>query len=177
MHPVIYDVAVSLDGYISGPDGDISAFAHEGPVVEDYMARLAGYGEAIMGRETYAFGYRFGMAPGQNPYAHMRTHVFSARLDLPDDRAVTLHRDGGRDAVAKVIGAATGPVYLCGGGAFAGALLEWGLIDRLRLKRAPVVLGGGVRLFGDCKERPALRLSDQTEYNGGTLFQEFEITR
>lgn len=42
MQSIIYDVAISIDGYISGPDGDISQFASEGPVVEDYMTRLAG---------------------------------------------------------------------------------------------------------------------------------------
>ena len=35
MHPIIYDVAVSLDGFIAGVSGDISKFAHEGPVVDD----------------------------------------------------------------------------------------------------------------------------------------------
>ena len=177
MHPVIYDVAVSLDGYISGPQGDISCFAHDGPVVEDYFARMAGYATAIMGRETYAFGYRFGMEPGQNPYDHMRSHVFSERLELPEKRAVTLHREASHAQVAEVIHGSDGPVYLCGGGAFAGALLGWGLIDRLRVKRAPVVLGGGTRLFGDCPVRPELRLMSQTVYDGGYLYQEFEIIR
>jgi dihydrofolate reductase len=177
MHPVIYDVAVSLDGYISGPEGDISGFAHEGPVVEDYVARLAGYATAIMGRGTYEFGYRFGMEPGQNPYTHMRTHVFSERLELPEKRSVTLHRGAGRAQVVEVIRGSAGPVYLCGGGAFAGALLGWGLIDRLRVKRAPVVLGGGTRLFGESPVRPDLRLVSQTTYDGGYLCQEFEIIR
>lgn len=40
MQPIIYDVAVSMDGFISGPGGDISQFAHEEPVVEDYANRL-----------------------------------------------------------------------------------------------------------------------------------------
>ncbi|WP_306045303.1 dihydrofolate reductase family protein [Nioella sp. MMSF_3534] len=175
MHPVIYDVAVSVDGYISGPEGDISGFAHEGPVVEDYVARLAGYATAIMGRGTYEFGYRFGMEPGQNPYGHMRTHVYSERLNLPEKRAVILHRGAGRAQVAEVIRGSDGPVYLCGGGAFAGALLGWGLIDRLRVKRAPIVLGGGTRLFGGCPVQPDLRLHAQTVYDGGYLYQDFEV--
>ncbi len=40
MHPIIYDVAVSIDGYISVPDGEVSGFAHEGAVVDDCHARL-----------------------------------------------------------------------------------------------------------------------------------------
>jgi hypothetical protein len=49
LHPIIYDVAVSVDGFISGESGDISKFAHEGPVVNDYANRLATYKTAIMG--------------------------------------------------------------------------------------------------------------------------------
>lgn len=34
MQPIVYDVAVSVDGYISGHSGDVSQFDYEGPVVE-----------------------------------------------------------------------------------------------------------------------------------------------
>lgn len=54
MQPLIYDVAVSIDGYIGGPDGDISQFAQDGAVVDDYTARLGleTCATAIMGRAT-----------------------------------------------------------------------------------------------------------------------------
>ena len=60
MQPIIYDVAVSIDGYIAGPGGDISAFPASGRLVDDYLERLADYRTVIMGRDTYEFGYRFG---------------------------------------------------------------------------------------------------------------------
>ena len=44
MPSILYDVAVSADGFISGAGGDVSDFPHEGPVVEDYLDRLKGYG-------------------------------------------------------------------------------------------------------------------------------------
>ena len=34
MQPIIYDVAVSIDGYIAGPEGDISQFPESGDIVE-----------------------------------------------------------------------------------------------------------------------------------------------
>jgi riboflavin biosynthesis pyrimidine reductase len=40
---------------------------------------------------------------------------------------------------------ARGDVYLCGGGALAGSLLDAGLIDRLVLKVNPLVFGRGAR--------------------------------
>ncbi len=175
MQPIIYDVAVSIDGYISGPDGDISRFAQGGPVVEDYMARLATYGTAIMGRTTYEFGYRFGLAPGRNPYPHMATHVFSRTIAIPRDGKITVHDTRDAGPIRALQQASSGPVYLCGGGDFAGALLAMGLIDRIRLKRAPVLLGRGVRLFGDTAAAPALRHIETRSYDGGYALQEFAV--
>lgn len=175
MHPVIYDVAVSLDGYISGPDGDISQFAHDGPVVDDYSARLATYRTAIMGRSTYEFGYRFGLEPGQNPYPHMKTIVFSRTLDCPRDSAITVVREFDVGYVEDLKTSSTGPIYLCGGGRFAGSLLAAGVIDMLRLKRAPIILGSGVGLFGRSSTAVELVCTETRQYEAGYIFQEFRI--
>lgn len=175
MHPIIYDVAVSLDGFIAGPDGDISKFAHEGPVVDAYFERLGTYAVAIMGRETYTFGYRFGMVPGQNPYPHMRTLVFSETLDLPMNCAVEVMRDIADFDFDALQREASGPIYLCGGGVFAGALLRRGKINMLRLKRAPILLGRGVPLFSDLTITPDLQHVSTRSYDGGYLFEEFTL--
>lgn len=175
MHPIIYDVAVSLDGFISGPDGDVSGFAQTGPVVEDYQGRMAGYSVAIMGRATYEFGYRFGLQPGQNPYPSMRTLVFSRSLECPENSDVEVIRDRDREVFARLRATAAGEIYLCGGGVFAGALLEMGMIDTLRLKRAPILLGSGVRLFGERSTGAQLECSETKNYPGGYVFQAFRM--
>ena len=176
MHPLIYDVAVSIDGFISGPGGDISRFAHEGLVVEDYAARLASYAVAVMGRATYEFGYGFGLKPGENPYPHMRTLVFSRSIELPPDSRVETVRAGAGRAVAELKATAEGPVYLVGGGAFAASLLSAGLIDRVRLKRAPVLLGGGVRVFGeDAASSATFECLRTRSHDDGYVFQEFAV--
>lgn len=177
MQPVIYDVAVSMDGFIAGPGGDISRFAHEGPVVDDYFARLKTYPTAIMGRATYEFGYRHGLRPGQNPYPWMRTIVFSATLDLPAGAQVEVAASRSADIVADLKAQAQAPIYLCGGGVFAASLMDHGLIDRIRLKRAPVLLGGGVALLTPIgRPMPDLRLDDQRDYTDGYLYQDFAVT-
>ena len=160
-----------------GPDGDISKFAQEGPVVEDYVTRLATYAVAIMGRSTYEFGYRFGMKPGENPYQHMETYVFSKTLDCPPDSDIAIVKGPIGQVLSDLKSSSSGAIYLCGGGEFAGALLSSDLIDVLRLKRAPVVLGSGVRLFGSLRcGRELICVSTKT-YNGGYTFQEFQVKR
>lgn len=177
MHPIIYDAAVSIDGYISGPGADISRFAQEGPVVEDYLARLSTYAVAIMGKATYEFGYRFGMKPGENPYKHMETLVFSKTLQLPESSAVSVRKTGDATFFRDLKRSAPGPVYLCGGGAFAGSLLSMGMIDIVRLKRAPAVLGGGVHLFGGNTASPQMQHVSTKHYQDGYLLQEFAVRK
>ena len=174
MHPIIYDVAVSLDGFISGASGDISKFAHEGPVVEDYAARLSTYKTALMGRNTYEFGYAFGLRPGQNPYPHMKTVIFSETMNSPGEADVSVRRRLSIADIRRLAHEAAGPVYLCGGGEFAGWMLENGLIDRVILKRAPCVLGTGVPLFGERAVVAELRRTGTKSYENGYLLEEFD---
>jgi len=175
MQPIIYDVAVSADGFIAGPSSDISKFPGEGAVVDDYFERLKTYAVAIMGRATYEFDYGFGLKPGDNPYPHMRCLVFSKRIDLPATANVDIVREGAAESVRALKEKSKGPIYLCGGGAFAGSLLKQGLIDRLRLKRAPIFLGDGVRLFGDTIANIDVKLRESKLYDNGVLYQEFEL--
>ncbi len=175
MHPIIYDVAVSLDGFISGVAGDVSKFAHDGPVVEDYATRLGTYKSAIMGRATYEFGYEFGLQPGQNPYPHMQTTIFSDTLRVPDGTGVTVRKRPTKDAIRQLALDAAGPIYLCGGGNFAGWMLENGLIDRLILKRAPCVLGAGTRLFGNVSNPVSMTRLSAKRYENGYSLEEFAL--
>lgn len=170
---VYYDVAVSADGYIAGPQDDITKFPHDGPVVDAYRARLAGYSCAIMGRATYEIGLKYGLALGANPYPHVQTLVFSQSLQMPEDAALEIVRG---DAVRKVaaLKRVHDAIYLCGGGVFAASLAQAGLIDRLRLKRAPVFLGAGTPLFAGGLAPKATHLSTQT-YPGGILFEEYDL--
>ncbi|PSL18202.1 dihydrofolate reductase family protein [Shimia abyssi] len=174
MHPIIYDVAVSLDDYICDPGGDVSQFTHDGEVVEDYQQRLAGYASAIMGRATYEIGYAHGMQPGQNPYPHMSTFVFSDSLKVPENCEISVLARAAQDEVLRLKAQGDGPIYLCGGGVFAGALLRDRLIDRVIFKRAPVVLGGGVPVFSGISEPVRLKRISSRGYDNGYVLETFE---
>lgn len=175
MQPVIYDVAVSIDGFIAGPDADITRFSQQGPVVDDYNARLATYSCAVMGRHTYEFGYGFGLEPGRNPYPHMRTIVFSETIEIPDHGEVDIARGDVHSVLREVRETQSAPIYLCGGGQFAGSVLALGLIDVIRLKRAPIVLGDGTPLFAGVPLDGETICTDLKSYENGYLFQEFKL--
>lgn len=177
MATLFYDVSVSIDGYISGPDGDISQFPHSGHMVDDYLKRLSNYTIALMGRATYEFGYTFGLKPGENPYPHMRSIVLSQSLTLPQERSVEIIRTDSVNFVRDLKTESQHPIYLCGGGELAGSLARAGLIDHLRLKRPAITLGGGTRLFGEDGASLKLTLINSQHYEDGDLFQTFAVQR
>lgn len=167
--PVVYDVAVSVDGFIAGPGADIARFAHEGAIVEDYLKRLETYSIAIMGRRRYEFGYAFGLQRGANPYPRMRSIILSRSIELPASADVEIVREDAAGFVRALMCdgagvAGDGPVYLCGGGELAGCLAREGLVDRLVLKRAPIVLGGGTPLFGVAGAALQLRMLSTRDF-------------
>jgi hypothetical protein len=86
MRRIVYDVAVSLDGYIAGKDDDISAFPGEGDHVSAYLARLETYQSVTMGRQTYEFGYRLACRRAPAPIPTWTTMYSRAACRCPGTR-------------------------------------------------------------------------------------------
>ena len=175
MRKIVYYVATSLDGYISGPDEDISGFVGTGTGVEKYLADLTNFDTVIMGRHTYEFGYKFGIKPGQPAYPHMKHYVFSntLRFQNADPRVQVKKLEIQEiDSIQNQKGT---DIYLCGGGQFAGWLLDNQKIDRLKLKLNPLILGQGVRIFGSSKTGCKTELVDTEVYENGLQIMTFDI--
>lgn len=175
MQKIIYYVASSLDGFIAGPDDDISYFVSDGKGVEKYMADLQQFKTVIMGRRTYEFGYRFGLKPGQAAYPHMEHHIFSDSINL-GHLADTVHIEKRTTArIREIKERAETAIYLCGGGDFAGWLLDNGLIDQLKLKLNPILLGAGIRLFGTSTTKAKGTLIEKESFEGGLQILTYEL--
>ena len=176
MRKINYYVAISLDGYISGPDEDISGFVADGDGVSTYLADLQAFDTVIMGRKTYEFGFKFGLKPGQPAYPHMEHHIFSNSLKIDDlHEKVHIHKPD-VDLIQELKKGEGTDIYLCGGGEFAGWLLEHELIDILKIKLNPLILGDGVPLFGNSQKMNQMRLVDSQKYNDGLHIITYHIS-
>ena len=175
MRKIIYYVATSLDGFISGVNGDISGFVGDGNGIAKYLTDLADYDTVIMGRNTYEFGYGFGLQPGKPAYPHMTNYIFSNSLtfDNPDPKVLIRPiRIEEIDKIKKLNGT---DIYLCGGGQFAGWLLDNNRIDILKIKLNPLLLGKGVRIFGDARHDFKLELMDTDRYDNGLQIMTYKL--
>ncbi|MEL7026858.1 MAG: dihydrofolate reductase family protein [Pseudomonadota bacterium] len=176
MRDIIYDVAVTLDGFIAAPGGDVSTFPMEGPHADAYGQRLAGYSTVIMGRATYEFGYAYGLPPGARAYPRMDHHIFSQSGHVPTDKEVRVIAEDWLDEIARLRQSEGGAIYLCGGGQFAGFVANAGHLTDLVLKRVPISLGDGIPLFkGLDAPLPAQPVS-QDAYANGVALERYKIT-
>lgn len=175
MKKIIYYVATSLDGFIAGKNDDISLFASGGKGVEKYLADLQDFKTVIMGRRTYEFGYQYGLQPGKPAYPHMEHFIFSNALKI-DNLAETVHIEKmSIDRIKEIKQAASTDIYLCGGGEFAGWLLDNGLIDQMKIKLNPIILGNGIPLFGNSSTRAKWNLIKTESFEEGLKILTYEI--
>ncbi len=175
MKKIVYYVAASLDGFIAGPAGDVSAFKHEGESVNAYKQDLLNFETVIMGRHTYEFGYQFGLKSGQPAYPHMKHYVFSNQLNFenphPNVKACPLNVG----IVQELKQTSPSNIYLCGGGQLAGWLLENQLIDQLKIKLNPIILGEGIKLFGSYNPSVKLRLSESQTFKDKSQINDYQL--
>jgi dihydrofolate reductase len=175
MRKIVYYVAASLDGFISGPADDISGFNQQGTGVQQYLADLSSFDTVIMGRKTYEFGYKYGMKPGDAPYPNMKHYIFSSTLKLenPENKVTVCKPELSK---IKELKAEEGTdIYLCGGGKFAGWLLQHEQIDTLKLKLNPLIQGSGIKLFGDSVKIVRVELTEAMQYDYGLQIITYKI--
>ncbi len=191
MRELVYFVAVSLDGYIAGPAGEFDAFPLEGDHMQPLTARFAdaiptnisdAYGieqdgsvfdTVVMGWNTYAVGLPAGVT---SPYRHLRQVVFSqsrTQADIPGDPpSLSVSNDNPVDVVRRLKDQPGTSIWLCGGGSIASVLADE--IDRLVLKRNPLLFGDGIPLFAPGAYEPQrFHEVETTAYNSGVVVSEY----
>jgi dihydrofolate reductase len=171
-------IAQSLDGFIAGPDDDLSWLpqgdAEAQGVFEDsgYAELMEQSGALLMGRRTFDVVHGF----GSWPYGDMPVFVATSRplgCDEPTVRAVagTPHEMLG--AVRDEVG--DGGIYL-DGGALIRSFLDVGLVDEVTVTVIPVILGEGVPLFAGTVGRRALRLQASRELGAGVVQLRYSLS-
>jgi dihydrofolate reductase len=128
-----------------------------------------------MGTNTYAYGFKYGLKPGEIAYKGIKHYVFSSSLEFPSNDDVTLVKSDAAAFTRSLKSTESKPIWLCGGGELAGALLKAKLIDKLILKINPIAIGNGIRLFGSSEQSFDLELLDFKRYESGVMRPTYRI--
>ena len=162
MGKVIYDISMSLDGFITaanvrpeaglGDDGERLhdwAFNSADPRNRELLAKGASLGAIISGRHNFDLAVPYWNADGPTGDARVPTIVVthSVPQDIPDG-GVYSFADSIEAALEKAQKAAGDrDVAIMGGANIAAQFLKLGLVDEISIHLVPVLFGSGIRLF------------------------------
>jgi len=162
MRRVRYAVAVSLDGYILGPKGEVDWIVQDPEM--DFRAIFAEFDTLLIGRRTWEFMGGKGSSKGKGVYG-LKAYVFSRTLRPSDCRGATLVGENGAELVAKLRQEEGKDIWLFGGGELFRSLHESGLVDTVEVGIIPHLLGGGVPLVPVPAKSAKLALTEHRVYS------------
>src|SRR5580658_596092 len=173
MRQLRYAVAVSLDGFIAGPNGEYDWIVHDPNI--DFAAMFAEYDTLLMGRGTYEVAS--GEGKSWDSFGQ-RWIVVSTTLKPEDHPNVTILSSGVAEAVAAMKEQPGPPpqkdIWLFGGGVLFRSLLDAGLVDTVEVGLQPVLLGSGIPLLPEGRRR-SLRLNDSKTLQSGILMLTYSV--
>jgi len=172
-------MSVSLDGYIEGPNRDISWHMVDDELHRYFNEQLSGMGAFLSGRVTYQLMAGFWPTADTDPastepmveFAHIWREtpkiVYSKTLRQAGWNT-TIVRDVVPAEVARLKAAPGGDLAL-GGADLAASFMRLGLIDEYRIYVHPIVIGAGKPLFPPSGPRVNLRLLETRTFGNGVL--------
>jgi dihydrofolate reductase len=167
---VTLHVVSSLDGFIARKDNSVSWLDGNGSVyeagvsisAEDAAAFVKAIDCYVLGSRTYEHALELGW-----PYGDTPTVVATGRK-LPSIRkSVEFYSGDLRALLDEKLAPRYRNIWLVGGAMLSQRFLELGLVDEIRLVIAPVLLGGGLRLFGDSLTEKRWDLKNVVAYKNG----------
>jgi dihydrofolate reductase len=178
MGRIVVTEFISLDGVVEDPGG-AEDFKYGGWSFEfdrgdegnKFKLDEALEAEALLlGRKTFeGFAAAWPSREGEfaDKFNTMPKYVVTSSSDLPEwDNTTVLDGDVG-SAVAKLRDEVDGDIYVHGSAQLVQTLIDKQLVDELRLMVFPVVLGSGLRLFGETSDKRTLKLASSTTVGDG----------
>src|SRR5919109_3161150 len=188
MGRIVITENVSLDGVIEDPTGaeglTVGGWFWEtdrGADGEKFTLDQALSTDALLlGRRSYEFFAATWPSRSGELADRMNSlpkYVVSSTLEDPSWNNSTVLRGNAVDAVSKLKRDLDGKIVVLASFQLLRTLMEHDLVDELRLKIFPIVLGAGERLFGETSDKKPLRLVDTQTVDGDVVFLTYEVVR
>jgi dihydrofolate reductase len=171
MRKVVDGGAMSLDGFIAGPNGEYDWIVMDPDI--DFKALMSRFDTFLIGRKTFEVMRRMGIAA---PAAPGIQNIVVSRTLRPEDCPGAILSDDAERVVADLRAKPGRDVALFGGGELFRSLLAVGLVDEVAVSVIPVLLGGGIPLLPPPADRARLELKQHRVYaKTGTVTLEYDI--
>jgi dihydrofolate reductase len=187
MRSVTYSMGVSLDGYIVGPDGEITAPPPDEEIWRLVMDEIRAVGVHLMGRRLYETMLYWETAEQDSSLDESEIEwtalwkplpkvVFSTTLSAVQGNA-RLASGGLAEEIERLRAEPGEGDIAIGGATLAGEAAGLGLIDEYRARVYPVLVGGGIPYFPQHERRADLDLVENRTVSSGVVYLRYRVAR
>lgn len=156
------NLAVSLDGYIEGPNGEYDwCFTDQDYGMRNFLNRID---TIFIGRTSYELLQNM----EDDPFPGKKKYIFSNSLKDSNNSATIISGDIAK-AVYDIKSKKGKDIWLFGGAGLTVSLVNLNLVDEFLLSVHPLLLGAGKPLFKGVKERINLKLTDTEKFSTGLV--------
>ena len=188
MAKIVVSDNVSLDGVVQDPAGDegfrvggwVGLIKDRPELTKLALDEAVGTEALLLGRRSYEwFAERWPSRSGAlaDRLNSLPKYVVSSTLENPEWNNSTVLKGDVLDEVSRLKHELKGEIVVPASFQLVRTLMEHDLVDELRLKIFPVVLGAGERLFGETSDKKAMRLVDTQTVEGDVVFLTYERVR
>ena len=188
MGKIVVSDNVSLDGVVQDPAGDegfrvggwVGLIKNRPGLTKLALDEALGTEALLLGRRSYEwFAARWPSRSGElaDRLNSLPKYVVSSTLENPEWNNSAVLKGDVLNEVSRLKHELEGEIVVPASFQLVHTLLEHDLVDELRLKVFPVVLGAGERLFGETSDKKAMRLVDTQTVEGDVVFLTYERVR
>ncbi|ASK18645.1 dihydrofolate reductase family protein [Halomonas sp. N3-2A] len=179
-------IATSADGYIATPDGGVDWLHTAGNLEADmrenpdmgFQSFIDSVDCMVMGRKCMDVISGMNLAPDQWPYGDLHIVVLSHSVSEPPENLqgkVKMYAGEVQDLMADLESKGFEHAYIDGGSTIT-SFLNLGLIDEMTITKAPILLGGGIALFGSLNQQIRLEEAEAIAFPNNFIQTKYKVT-
>lgn len=176
MRKLILGLAISLDGFIEGPNGEYDwCFTDQDYGLNEFFKRIDAL---FIGRKSYEIAQQYADSnngEGIPGMPKLMEYVFSNTLKEVKQDAMLVSGDDAIEQARKIKQQPGKDIWLYGGAVLTDAMMQASLVDELWLSVHPILLGSGTPLFRGHDHRIPLTLLESKTYETGLVSLKYKI--
>jgi dihydrofolate reductase len=189
MRKIISFMHISLDGFVAGPNGEMNWIKIDEEIFDHVGKRIGETDTALYGRVTYQMMENYWPTAGDKPdaskhdiehskwYSKAHKVVLSKTMKDSDLTNTTIVSDNLSDRINEIKQQAGSEILLFGSPTATHALIQQNLIDGYWLFVNPIILGRGIPLFTNIKDKIKLKLLTTRQFASGVTELNYTVDK
>ena len=189
MRKIISFMHISLDGFVAGLNGEMDWIKVDEEIFDHVGKRISEGDTALYGRVTYQMMENYWPAAGDKPaatkhdiehskwYSKVHKVVLSKTINETGLTNTKIISDNLSERINEIKQQAGKDILLFGSPTAAHSLIQLNLIDGYWLFVNPIILGRGIPLFADIKDKIKLKLLTTQQFTCGVTELNYILDR